>query len=154
MLMLMPGRIMHVWQRLRTLNQFCPLKDLSTYALSTARHASRNSSCSEVTAWLGKQPGPRASTAAAAAAANRAPICYTNIASSVLALVLFTVIADRRQALVLRTQAHACVDAHTALHLLVSLAGHHKGLGSDNSEECDARRQDPPHLLLHTNCNI
>jgi len=104
-------------QRLRTLNQFCPLKDLSTYALSTARQASRNSSCSEVTAWLGRQPGPSASTAAAAAAANRAPICYTNITSSVLALLLCKVIADRCQALVLRTQAHACVDVtmHTQL---------------------------------------
>lgn len=60
---------------MHTLNQFWPLKDLSTYALSTARHASRNSSCSDVTAWLGRQPGPNASNAAAAAAASLAPSC-------------------------------------------------------------------------------
>jgi hypothetical protein len=58
-----------------TLNQLCPLNDLSTYALSTARHASKNSSCSLVTACAGSASEPRATDAAVAAAAKPRPTC-------------------------------------------------------------------------------
>lgn len=68
----------HAWKigsaKSLTLNQACPLKPLSTYALSTALQASRNSSCSVVTAEAGMGSKPSTSPAAKATDAKQVPI--------------------------------------------------------------------------------